>query len=237
MIQDIFRFYSKTECDTNGVPLDWEWCRLCSASGAGRQRVEEVAPGVLRSVRVPDGADGANEVCGRCGGYGSLKAAALALCHARFLTPGVLSGEYGDSITVGELKKREKLRCEGCGHPMSDGTWDGGAWTSDPGYCAMKMMQAEEALRAGGEPTGRGIHWSPCDDRCRHKRYDLVRLVLGGKTVEKGSDATFPDPVYLARGGRVEASWREVKVRTLDWAHDLRPESLAVLCTRCFAVR
>jgi hypothetical protein len=33
------------------------------------------------------------------------------------------------------------------------------------------------------------------------------------------------------------ASWRPVDVRCLSWPHDLRPESLAVLCLRCWAGR
>lgn len=52
-------------CDEHGVPLDWERCRVCR----GSQVIHTDKPG-LTSPRP----------CPRCGGHGSLHAAALAHC-------------------------------------------------------------------------------------------------------------------------------------------------------------
>lgn len=120
-------------------------------------------------------------------------------------------------------------RCEGCGHPWSDGTWEGDG----------RLQPTPHALRLGVAPTN-GVHWSPCDTGCQHS--GSVRMHNPDQT-----DAApyWSDPLkfetsvaYNAEAGlEVEASWRGVDVRTLGWPHDLRPQMLALLCLRCLAAR
>lgn len=243
----VLRIYDPAECDFNGVPLDWERCRTSNGGGGSE----------VNGRLVPYD-------CPTCGGHGSLKAAALAYltttCGARDESAGAVCnrrphedrwhGEIRDGETWaawggGESRpqSQETARCEGCGHPMSAGTYEGptrgDAWRS-----RIATANAREALRAGREPdyapNGHLVeHWSPCDSGCRHgapfrwrdphvgpdweldsREGQHVRCVFG---VEPGYD--------------IEASWRQVDVRTLGWAHDLRPEKLAILCLRCWTER
>jgi ribosomal protein L40E len=198
--ETIFRLYQKPECDSNLVPLDWYRCRTCK--GTGRNPIDDAH-------------------CWPCGGYGSLRAAAL---HA-LMTP-VLHASFTDKV---------KIRCEGCGHPMSDGTWEGGgAWMRDPGYLGMKLRQAEEALRLCLEPTGNGVLWSPCDEVCRHRGPGRYLRTEGGSWVPV-TDTSMVDGQQALLGLPLEASWRQVAVRTLGWPMDLSLNNLKILCTRCYA--
>ena len=212
-MNSILRIYDPPECDERGVPLDWERCRLCEGTGAGRMRVEQHEPGRYRSVRSPDDTD----VCGRCDGHGSLKAAALAGLKT--------SVRAWDGV-------HSTFRCEGCGHPMSEGTWQGmyPGWSRD-----VILRQAEYELRQGREPTFAGgdpVYFSRCDERCKHGGPGRVYVGL-----DRIDWRPWGPGEPLVAGPTHEASWRQVDVRTLGWPHDLRPEKLAVLCLRCWAAR
>jgi hypothetical protein len=216
---DALRVYDPAECDERGVPLDWERCRRCDGRGH-REGYESEArycgrPGCC--------------VCGVCHGHGSLKAAALDWLTKRRQPESTFTG-------------RDPLRCEDCGHPMSEGN---------------DLAHAERCLRMGVEPQGtigRGVFYSPCDEGCRHG--GPVRCPDGGTCHHECADfqpggypqgecwRTFNAEPLSAYGEqwprpqpKREASWRPVDVRTLGWPHDLRPEKLAVLCLRCWADR
>lgn len=162
-------------------------------------------------------------VCSTCDGHGSLKAAALA------------SQAYHDGH-----------RCEDCGHPMSEGTWEGETpdVARDPNLRHDDLAHAERCLLQGVEPTGtptRLDFFSPCDEGCRHggpgrwkegthPNHTWKPATRLGQT----ADGTL---MLVLNEAPVEASWRPVDVRLLSWPHDLRPEHLAVLCFRCWAAR
>jgi hypothetical protein len=170
--------------------------------------------------------------CPICAGHGSLKAAALAAVLAeRRVTP---------------MLNIDNACCEDCGHPMSDGTWEG----THPRLDVLMAFAATE-LRDGFEPRTelftRGadpelpgpsvIHYSSCDEGCEHGEPGRAsaNLNLRGETVGRvlakaAGYGIKPLPTF-------QASWRAVDVRTLGWPHDLRTENLAVLCLRCFAAR
>lgn len=245
MVDSIFDVAPPRECDEHGVPLDWELCRTCDGGGGTE----------VNGVLMP-------RDCPTCGGHGSLKAAALAYltttCGAREEGVGavcnrrphedrwhaeVRDGETWASWGGGEPHPvRHDPRCEGCGHPMSDGTWE----DADPHLANTPEFERYvlEKLRAGQEPQHDlvGTHWSPCDTVCRHAGPQRVQNTLA----ESGWDLTpvaSSEATVLARIGAidrdwpVEASWRQAGVRTLGWPHDLRPQSLAILCLRCYAER
>lgn len=230
----ILRFYDPSECDDRGVPLDWEQCRVCRGSG------QVAALGAM----VGDPAC----TCSSCDGHGSLKAAALhewrMTINVTFEIPDDWAGE---TITATNATKElpRDVRCESCNHPMSDGTWEGGPWVqpNDPAWC---LQLALMFLRDGDEPqvlsSSRGdfvTHYTACDEGCVH----------GGPTrghLAEDPTKTFistPSPRnhetggWVAVGYELEASWRDVDLRTLGWPHDLRPEKLTVLCRRCWAER
>lgn len=197
------------DCDKSGVPLDWERCRDCYGKGRKRHRW---------AGTMPDG----GYSCERCDGHGSLKAAALATIQHLDYTQ-----MPGDIPRLG-------FRCEDCGHPMSEGTWE----DISPGRPENDKID-HEAMRKGyaaaawkilsvdkQEPTkriGDLTLYSPCDEGCRH----------GGPGRLDGIPIADMQRARI----RAEASWRPVDVRTLGWPHDLRPEKLAVLCLRCYAER
>ena len=210
----ILRVYTPRECDEHGVPLDWERCRTCVGTG--------YQGGPLKPSHRPGYPKSDIEVCpGPCGGHGSLKAAALA----------VVWGERRDAFDGSFLP-----RCEGCSHPMSEGTWE----EHPPGYPRNSAI----TFLSGGqepprEPLSNGIrmeatHFSPCDERCEHDGSGRVRKV-GSEGWRADDDVgqwrLAPDAM------EAEASWRPVDVRLLSWPHDLRLEHLAVLCLRCWAAR
>src|SRR5262249_25811150 len=154
-----------------------------------------------------------------CGGHGSMKAAALAAAWdaaAQRAFPPV---------------ERAKPRCEGCGHPMSNGRLEAEG-IAEPGGELMRGLAFDAALktlRAGQEPTLLAVPWSPCDARCDHDG-------PGRNPGEPGRLANGPGLFDLSVI-KYEAPWRAVDVRPLGWPHDLRPEKLAVLCLRCWAER
>jgi hypothetical protein len=214
------------DCDKDGVPLDWERCRTCKGG--------EV---YIKTTSVGPSLSGSN--CPTCGGHGSLRAAVLAEIVG--LTP----------VAGVPWPYEAKPRCEGCGHPMSDGAWDGQWITTSPDY-GDNNGWALAHLRLGDEPPREilGVpvctNWSPCDEGCRHGgpgRMDGPGGPDGanvwmhfGPDVDAEAWARQAAPT-IAAGIAVEASWRAVDVRTLGWPHDLRPEKLAVLCLRCWAER
>lgn len=245
----ILRVYDPAECDEAGVPLDWECCRTCAGTGW------VYSSGVNWPCR--DWA--AQRGLPTCGNHGSLKAAALAaledVVEDGFAGQGE-SGQFdvrdceGDKTATADqieawalgheefvqaTEARFRVRCEDCGHPMSDGTWEG-----DKPYFGedLTLSAALDLLRAGTDPAdfgdGNCVHYSPCDKGCRH----------GGPGREWWEVAVGSDPWALTEDVSKtavsyprEASWRPVEVRTLGWPMDLRPERLAVLCLRCYAER
>lgn len=251
------RVYDPAECDEHGVPLDWERCRACGGVGRadlrnGAERPEWVAL-VLPEVGAP-----VNGYCGTCEGHGSLKAAALYRKFDHQIIRANNTRPRGTPMVDRSVAPR---RCEGCGHPMSDGTWEGFWRPSEQATeWALVALHDGREPRIGGfrsDPADIGgardvpvmTHWSPCDQGCRHAgpaRNWSVEHAEAGETwvdpppgfAKRGAMTTADVLAGFVRGTtEVQASWRQVDVRTLGWPHDLRPEKLAMLCLRCFASR
>jgi hypothetical protein len=215
MAMTVLRQYDPDECDSEGVPLDWEKCRNCG--GEGRKGLWR--KGSIVAVDLETGT--ASATCAVCDGHGSLKAAAL---------------EFLSNVSDRGADEHDEHRCEDCGHPMSEGTWEDPPLAKWNGYVETRA-KGEAAIMAGREPTlaVHSLHFSGCDEGCRHD-CRAVRLAADLPLCPSVSDLVGPfvagHPEVL-----VEASWRPVDVRTLGWPHDLRPEKLAVLCLRCLAGR
>jgi hypothetical protein len=246
------RIYDPAECSDDGKPLDWDRCRPCH--GDGGHTVE------------PDGSLGGRGMrstpCELCAGHGSLKVAAFA----ELLAPGVwrvgrkvpVNVYFADRIVthtatptdavrlVERLNALTEPRCEDCGHPMGDGTWEDPPLAELLGYVETRE-RGRRAIMVGREPlatAGHSDQFTPCDEGCRHGgEHGTVRISnpteSAGYTAcgVVGSWLTSQrvDPAWTSVS--VEASWRPVDIRTLGWPHDLRPERLAVLCLRCWAER
>lgn len=236
----IFRVYDPAECDERGVPLDWERCRLCHSSfeDLPHPYTEVLRPGLLRvGSRTSDW--GANVSCPSCDGHGSLKDAALSLMSTlQWAGKQVDFVEIYDAIvasppvpgTSEHAASMLNIRCEACRHPMGDGEWLGKrpAYIAE-GYEHLLVDGAIARLGAGDRAyeDGEMAYYSPCDSKCRHDGSVLVRG-QGMMSVDQMRRHWHPNI-------HVEASWRQVDVRTLGWPHDLRPEQLATLCLRCWA--
>lgn len=217
----VLRVYDPAECDERGVPLDWDRCRTCGGSGRFRDpRYWGTMPG--------------STACEHCEGRGSLKAAALY---------GYL--RHFDGYDKPELP----IRCEGedCGHPMSDGTWSG---SPPPEIVPATPDYFWGNVARDGFTFTPYVHYSPCDEGCTHgyvsEENTGLRWVYADPPIGVAHEpilaAAFEDDTLGLRAtirakGAIEASWRPVEVRTLGWAHDLRPEKLAVLCLRCWGER
>lgn len=117
------------------------------------------------------------------------------------------------------------IRCEDCGHPMSEGTW-----THEP-PCGFVEAERRAMVEHDFSTDDKAVHYSPCDEGCRHGGPGREQVGPEVK-IDLGAGSHPIEPVV-----RREASWRQVDVRTLGWPHDLRPEKLAVLCLRCYAER
>lgn len=239
----ILREYSPAECDNQGLPLDWFKCQWCRGSGSRLHRPQD---GGGMHVNGP-------KTCPDCDGQGSLRAAALMALwkHDQKDTGSGICVE-GPSCPV----LTHKARCEGCGHPMSDGEWEGLEVSEE-----LVIANAEEKLELGSEPHRNGVHYSPCDERCRHQGPSWLedgtstsagRLKLRRLGVWKGTGEPYE--------GTIKASWRIVDIRVgmevmnlfkagisvydvtefnnLDVWHlrpwDLRRENVALLCLRCW---
>lgn len=219
MPADLLRVYDPAECDSDGAPLDWERCRTCR--GYGKRLAGLMGRGEY-------------ERCSTCAGHGSLKAATLARRWDLVMGCG-----------HSPVDPPRAYRCEDCGHPTSEGTWEGGG----PINPTHMQHTVPLMLGIGREPeftdddgnVFRPVHYSPCDKWCHHGgpgRWEFPRKpgeIHQG--VIEGSMAEGSVGRDVARGVSHEASWRQVDVRTLGWPHDLRPERLAILCLRCWAGR
>lgn len=236
----LLRFYGKRECDARGVPLDWLECRECG--GTGRLDVMRDGTWVEGSALY--------ETCPACGGKGSLRALALHVWrYTLTLTAAVRAGS--EPLVVGNVPPFQvprDVRCEGCNHPVSPPTWDGGS--AVPRYRALEIAEARASQRwtpglafYDRFPPDQ-VAWFSCDAECDHGGPFRVRplreanpayVPASGWTTYK-SEA--PDVAERVRfGHEAQASWRLVDIRPLDWACDLRLESLAVLCLRCYEER
>lgn len=209
----VLRIYDPWECGEDGRPLDWEHCQACDGRGfAGED----------------------DQRCGHCEWHGSLKVAARAALVIADMPVGPERYRH-------RVAEQHAVRCEDCGHPMSEGTWEG-----DPPQNAHKARvfcerRALEEIRNGNLAPGLPVvHFSPCDESCRHEgplrwRYQADHQERPWTQVP--ADIEGRPLGLLADGNCIEATWRPVDVRTLGWKHDLRPERLAILCLRCWAQR
>lgn len=221
---NLLRVYDPPECDSAGVPLDWKCCRTCGGSGRWCE--------CDRGERTPLNCwSCSNDQCPTCGGHGSLKAAALY----ELVEAGGRGGTWSPT------EQRLIVRCEDCGHPTSEGTWDGHGLADDSGKAAASES-AERYLREydgiPSHPMGLDFY-SPCDEGCRHS--GPGRWSPNGPIGGAWRERPYPDMMVDVKAMRptdyLEASWRLVDVRTLGWPHDLSPEKLAVLCLRCWVAR
>lgn len=187
----ILRVYDPAECDSAGVPLDWERCRKCAGAG---EVVDIVNRDNVGSPHLPQPAY-AEIACPSCDGHGSLKAAALDRAGYRAATqviaPYVIviddwrSGAWKHDGYPPAVRSVDAMpvRCEDCGHPMNDGTFEyESVGPLDNGMTLeMSLMVIDQPLAmydslrrrlAAGEHIGSGFgigeFWSPCDEGCRH---------------------------------------------------------------------
>lgn len=204
----LLRLYSRAEWEA--LPCDpWERCPTCGGGGSlfAHRPFQTTATG-----------------CPDCKGHGSARALAFDVLWK------VGRGDRNPASA-------HRWRCEDCGHPMSEGTWEGlpkGDEDEMIGYVLARWSESEwgdqtEAWIADQYPGV--VHYSPCDEGCRHGG-PVRKLNAYGR----GGGATYD---ALPPGNRegFEASWRQVDARRLSWDHDLRPGQLAVLCLRCLAAR
>lgn len=217
----VLRVYDPPECDSAGVPLDWKCCRTCGGSGRWCE--------CDRGERTPLNCwSCSKDRCPTCDGHGSLKAAVLAAMRG---FDGPIRGMFAPRT----------IRCEDCGHPMSEGTWEGHRLADDPHHQRSAARSAETYLREydGIPPRPMGLDfYSPCDEGCRHGGPGRGPLP-GDSTQWQPFLALTPESltnVVLTTPG-FEASWRPVDVRTLSYPNVLLPEKLAVLCLRCWVAR
>lgn len=235
------RVFTPNECDSAGIPLDWDRCRQCLGTGVDDARTD--LPEGLRAQ------------CLECDGHGSLKTAALAFLRRRQwgIVDWSHKHERTEADVVAGYAQTNTTRCEDCAHPMSDGAWDWVSTKAEYRFAQLSVNREKNlnlaftALREGREPGLPEAFYSSCDERCRHSGALRFHPTDGSQPwvsdVERNplampSNGTETAGDVVARvDGPVEASWRPVNVRCLSWAHDLRPEQIAVLCLRCFAAR
>lgn len=228
MIDDLLMAYPASACDRFGSPFAWDECHICV--GAGDVPVLD-----QHGRYVPD----SRSMCGACGGFGSLRLAALDALVRRHQARELAAG----------APTRVPPRCQRCGHPYGGATYTGGAGL-DPAAVAPVAL---EALLAGAEPNlvpavGTLRRWSRCDALCRHG--GPVRYLPPGTDpdgalwAEDGSHAGDPSTLsgllpaasvvgLVRQGCAVEALWRDVDVRRTAGLHDLRLELLRLTCGRC----
>lgn len=127
-------------------------------------------------------------------------------------------------------------RCEGCGHPLSDGAWVG----SRPlhiaeGFDFLLLDRVVEGLRHGVDERrlGERVHYSPCDEGCTHggpgRSQPSDQAGIGEQCGwNLYADLRDSPRQYVSVGGcvpaLVEASWR---------GESADPNS----CLRCWAAR
>lgn len=246
------RVYVPAECDERMNPLDWEKCRACSPTdcpGCGRSGSLEERAGDRTLIQCEQCDWTARCACDR---HGSIRAAALAAlrqhdcdCPATNNGGGPCVCGHAPSLNGGTEMVEVVARCEGCGHPASEGTWEGyGASEGDTPMAERFMGAALAAIVAGVDTspaTFQPTYYSLCDAGCRHDLAATQVDMRGGA----GWESVGPDPLRL--GGQtvqefltwchvpVRASWRHVDVCRLYFPNMVRLEDLRLLCFRCWA--
>lgn len=100
-------------------------------------------------------------------------------------------------------------RCEGCSHPMSEGTWDAQGRTEQWGRDEDFILRM---LRQGREPQAWPIHFSSCDEKCRHSGPGRCRGRSPGEIILDEYPWVECDALWTP-DLEVEATWRQVIVR------------------------
>lgn len=226
---NVNHIYVKEECDADGVPLDWDKCRNCKGTG----EVPVLDSGTMPR---PAGLPLPTTSCHRCDGCGNLKEAVL---WGRVRYSGVYSTSHGY-----ERAEHDGLmipRCEDCNHSMSDGTWEGEA---HPEPYTLEWLQRELLgsavweLRQGREPRFTSTYYSPCNELCKHDGPGQVLVEDSPNDAwQEFNDIKLPDALTGPGIKMIEAAWRHVDVRFLQYPNMLRQQDLVVLCTRCWAAR
>mgnify|MGYP006876039257 CR=1 FL=1 len=243
----VLRVYAPWELDTQWhVPDGFYDCHACAPGGP-------YAPGTVHEL-----ADGElGPFCPNCAGYRSIYAAAIERRQAdaayrdplwerlkpRDLDAPLPDGDQdGDAklaaihtrmeaiVRTSDLMDAEPVRCEGCGHPESEGRWVGpnaNVVGLEVGKVPPHALHAMFARFVREDHLPRADRydvdfWSGCDAGCRH-------LPDPGTVVK-------PQPVEEGGPRPVEATWRQPRLVLVNGhAHDLRPENLRIMCARCVA--
>lgn len=132
------------------------------------------------------------------------------------VTPGPGVWEWIECVQcagMGSVKAMVRLlaghRCERCHHPY---------------------IPKADAKKLGVERTP--YHWSPCDERCRHRGPMRVWTTEGWEEVNPTEEAC--GSMVHAVDGNAEAEWRILTVHHLDGDKaNLKWWNLAALCQRC----
>jgi hypothetical protein len=222
-VSDFLRIYDRAECDEDGVPLDWERCRTCAGDGG-------------LTAYATDGG------CPTCDGHGSLKAAALVELRGQQVDAELHRREHAEARRLGRsglsggqrtelwlrIGRERTTRCEGCGHPMSDGTWEG-EWVTasvveygdNNGWALahLRYERSEPPAEILGVPVC--VHWSPCDEACTHTDGGLRARCDDGPWI----DASYPTqgPERACRCGECKSC--KVAERRFREKHGLPPRT------------
>lgn len=250
-MNDILRIYDPIECDEQGVPLDWESCRECGGDGGltayatdggcptcgGHGSLKAAALAYLLNERGREDHETDVQVVYR--EHGSL---AQAVCSCGWASKVMDDADVRDAAWTHREHDPHPAhgiaRCEGCGHPMNDGTWvNAGSDDGDP-------LLDEESIRTllnqsygtfARWANRRGAaYWSPCDEGCHHD--GPRRADVGLEETEWVYQEADGSDIKFVAGPAIDASWRAVDVRAMGWPHDLRPEKLKILCLRCWSI-
>ncbi len=254
------------DCDEHGVPLDWRQCRECDGAGGERLVLADMTKrpcptcaghGSLRARALaehePRLRDGWRDLLWQeRNARGETFSETKIPTGDRIAALDHIEAHMRDSNRWYEEAEASFVhRCEGCWHPMAEGSWEGPAAElldgahHEPDRIIAEVLAARARWLSGGDlgVTYNLTHYSPCDDRCRHAGRGRwggppqlwAYADLGANAEGEVAYSVLDD--RIDHGHPVEAAWRPVDIRPLDWAHDLRPQSLRLLCLHCWAAR